>query len=157
MTTKRAVPEGPLTPFEAFKAVVHAHGVEALAKELGMKPGTLYNKADADADSHHQPTLRDVMLVTRLTSDVRVLDALDEMFGRAAFDVADMHHKSDQALLELVTKLGQEHGEFHAALHRALVQRRFTSEELCRVRAEAFDIVSALMTLVARLEGLVDA
>jgi hypothetical protein len=49
---------------------------------------TLYNKCDADDDSHHQPTLRDVVRVTRATGDPRVLDSLDRMFNRASYDVS---------------------------------------------------------------------
>jgi hypothetical protein len=143
-------------PFDAFRDACYRHGVPELAREMGYKPGTLYNKADADDDSHNQPTLRDVVLVTRLTGNMAVLDALEEMFGRAAFDVSHMAQKSDQALLELLTKLGQESGEFHGALNRALSDGRFTRHEFNQVRAEAFDMVSALMTLVARLEGIVD-
>jgi hypothetical protein len=144
------------SPFEAFRDLCYLHGVAKLAREMGTKPGTLYNKADADDDSHNQPTLRDVVLATRLTDDMRVLDALEEMFGRAAFDVSEMALKSDEALLELIACLGKESGEFHGALHQALLQRKFSPADLNRIRAEAFDMVSALMTVVSRLEGLVD-
>lgn len=157
MTRKREVPAASGdNPFDAFRDACYRFGVPELAREMGYKPGTLYNKADADDDSHNQPTLRDVMLVTRLTGDMGVLDALEEMFGRAAIDVSNMAEKSDQALLELLTKLGQESGEFHGALNRALSDGRFTRQEFGQVKAAAFDMVSALMTLVARLEGIVD-
>jgi hypothetical protein len=58
-----------------FRQLCYAHGVPALAEKMGLKPGTLYNKADSDDETHHQPTLRDVLLATRLTDDYRVLDA----------------------------------------------------------------------------------
>jgi hypothetical protein len=151
------VPLGhPADPFEAFRQLVYGFGVPELAKLMVMKPGTLYNKADADEDTHHQPTLRDVVLATRLSGDMRVLDSLDEGFGRAAFDVAHLADVSDEALLDLLAKLGRESGEFHAELQMALSNRAFTTKNMGRIRAEAFDMVSALMTLVARLEGLVD-
>jgi hypothetical protein len=156
MTRKSEAAARPQSPFEAFREVCYAFGIPELARELGMRAGTLYNKADADPDSHNQPTLRDVVLVTRLTDDYRVLDALEEMFGRAAFDVGHMDQKSDQALLDLLTRLGKETGDFHGALNRALADRRFTRDEFNQVRAEAFHMVSALMTLVGRLEGIVD-
>lgn len=143
-------------PFEAFRTLVYRHGVPELARELGQRPGTLYNKADADADSHNQPTLRDVVQVTRLTGDTRVLDALNEMFDRAAFDVAPHAQASDEALLELIARMGVESGEFHAAVLEALVAHKFTRADLQAIRAEAFDLVGALMTLVKRVEGLLD-
>lgn len=143
-------------PFEAFRRLVYLHDVKRLAPRLGMKVGTLYNKADADADSHNQPTLRDVVALTQITGDTRVLDALNEMFGRAAFDVSEFGLKSDDALLELVSTLAAENGELHTALRDGLRSKTFTAMHLHSIRAEAFDLVAAVMTLLHRLEGLVD-
>ncbi len=143
-------------PFEAFRRLVYRHDVKRLAPQMGMKAGTLYNKADADTDSHNQPTLRDVVALTQLTGDYSVLDSLNEMFGRAAFDVSPHTQVSDAALLELLTQLGIEKGDFHRALHDALTDGKFSLQELQRIRATAFDLVAALMTLVARVEGLRD-
>jgi hypothetical protein len=142
--------------FESFRELVYLAGVQELAPKMGLKPGTLYNKADSSDDSHHQPTLRDVILVTQITGDTRVLESLDEMFGRASYDCARHIETSDEALLELLTKLGAENGEFHRALSDGLKQKRFTAATLVQIRAEAFDIVSALMVLLERLQGLVD-
>ncbi|WP_367846436.1 phage regulatory CII family protein [Rhodoferax sp. WC2427] len=155
MTTKHEV--GPTAnPFRAFSDLVDKAGTADLAVQMGMRIGTLYNKADADEKSHHQPTLRDVMLATRLTGDMRVLDAMNESFGRAAFDVRPHTSDSDEALLELVCKLGAEHGEFLSVVRSALIDHNFNRHALNAIRAEAFDVVGALMTLVARLEGLLD-
>lgn len=151
------VPTGhPANPHEAFRQLCYAHGVPALAEKMGLKPGTLYNKADSDDDTHHQPTLRDVLLATRLTGDMRVLEAMNGAFGRAAFDVSHQGEKSDEALLELLTNFGAETGDFHRVLRQALLDGRFHAMELVEIRAEALDVVAALMTLVHRLEGLVD-
>lgn len=145
--------------YEAFRELVYmggARGVEDAAAFLGIRTGTLYNKADASDDSHAQPTIKDLVQLTHYRGDLRAVDALNEMFGRACFDTAKFETTSDEALLELLCRLGSEHGEFHAELNSALTSGRFTTERLASVRAEAFDVVSALMTLVARLEGLVD-
>lgn len=143
-------------PFQAFRDVCYLYGVDDLADALGMKRGTLYNKADADVDSHNQPTLRDVINVTRVTLDHRVLESLDRMFDRAGFDVKPLSVCSDEALLELLCNVGKEKGELCTAVHRALKAERFTPEHLQRIRAEAFDVVAELMAFLQRLEGLVD-
>ena len=156
MQFKNVPPGHPANPFEAFRQLVYTCGVVELAQQMGIKPGTLYNKADADEETHHQPTLRDVLLATRLTGDYRVLDSLNEQFGRAAFDVTPHKQLSDEALLELFLNLGKEVGEFHSVARSALMDRNFNVRSLNVIRAEAFDMVSALMTLVARLEGLLD-
>ena len=154
----KSVPKGhPANPFEAFRQLAYSFGVVELATQMGLKPGTLYNKADADEDTHHQPTLRDVLLATRLTQDMRVVDSINEAFNRAAFDVGTCAEKSDDALLELFTDYGAESGEFCTALRDGLRHRKFSAEDFVLIKSEALDVVSSLMTLVYRLEGLVDA
>jgi hypothetical protein len=151
------VPHGhPANPFEAFRQLVYTAGVEKLAPAMGLKPGTLYNKADADEDTHHQPSLRDVVLATRATQDMRVVDSLNEMFGRAAFDISHDQDRSDEALLDLLLNFGSETGDFNRVLRDALLRKRFLVDDVMLCRAEALDVISALMTLVHRLEGLVD-
>jgi hypothetical protein len=156
MNLKR-VPTGPAkNPFEAFRKLVYSTKPEELAALMGCKLGTLYNKADADEGTHHQPTLRDVISATQATGDFQVLDALNEMFGRASFDAGKFCTFSDEALLDLFTTYGAEGGEFCQAVNKALKQRMFTADDFVHIRSEAYDVVAALMTLVTRLEGLVD-
>lgn len=151
-TSNPAVPE---SPFEAFRLVVYTAGAEHLANRLGMNRGTLYNKADADVESHHQPTLRDVIAVTRETGDMRILESLDRLFGRAGYEVTP-GPVSDAALMELLCKVGSESGAMHQALVVGLADGDFTLRDLQLVRGEAFDLISAVLNFVQRLEGLVD-
>lgn len=156
MSNKRAARSLGPNVFEAFRQLVYSIGVESLAPLMGLRAGTLYNKADAGDDSHNQPSLRDVVVLTQISGDMRILDSLEAMFGRAAYDCTQHVATSDAALLELLTALGAETGEFHKALSEGLQQKRFTKETMRGIRLEAFDIVSALMTLLNRLEGYVD-
>lgn len=157
MTRKHAIKDTAApNPFDAFKLAVYRFGVVELAAELGYRPGTLYNKADADADSHAQPTLRDVVLVTRLTGDTSILDSLDRMFDRAAYDVTPNLPASDEALLELLCKVGSEQGDLFTAIHLALQNERFDKASLEKVRAEAHQLITAVLAFVQRLEGLCD-
>lgn len=143
--------------FEAFREAVMLSGdVPALAARMGYRAGTLYNKAEAGDDTHNQPTLRDVVLVTEITGDMRVVDALAETFGRATFDTTGRAEASDEELLTLLADMGAETGQFHSALAQGLRDRRFTAQVLRAIRGEAMDIVSALMTLLHRLEDYVD-
>ena len=52
--------------------------------------------------------------------------------------------------------MGGENGEMHKALSTALADSQFTRADLRLVRAEAYDLVTAVLNLVQRLEGLVD-
>lgn len=146
----------PTSPYEAFRQVVMRYGVPELAALLLLKPGTLYNKCDSDAETHAQPTLRDVIEVTRHTGDMLILDSLDRLFDRAAYPAAPPSVCSDEALLELLLKVGSDHGDLCAAVHKALADERFSRAELAHVRGEAFDLISQVLGFVQRLEGLVD-
>lgn len=160
MSRKAAVPISPafvpLSPQAAFRAVVHAYGVEAMANALLMVEGTLHNKCNADEDSHHKPTMQDVVNVTRVSGDHRVLESLDRMFNRAGYDL-NAGPVSDEALLELLCRVGGESGAMHHALHTSLEDGKFTLDDLHLVRGEAFDLINAVLNFVQRLEGLVDA
>lgn len=148
-------PAVPESPFEAFRLVVYTAGAERLANRLGMNRGTLYNKADADVESHHQPNLRDVIAVTRETGDMRILESLDRMFGRAGYDITP-GPVSDEALLELLCRVSSEGGAMHQALLKGLADKTFCRDDLRAVRAEAYDVINAVLNFVQRLEGLVD-
>ena len=156
MKFKPVKPGRTSNPFEAFRQLVYLAGVPELAQQMGTKPGTLYNKADADEDTHHQPTLKDVVLSTRLTGDMRVLDALNAMFGRAAYDITHFEDRSDEDLMELLTTVGVENGELHQALRAGLRNPRFGAQDFVLIESEAMDVVGAVLTLVHRVRGLID-
>ena len=147
-----AVPE---SPFEAFRVVAYTHGVERLANRLGMNRGTLYNKCDADVESHHQPTLRDVIAITRETQDMRILESMNRLFDRATIDLRP-GPVSDEAVLELLLRVSSEKGQMAQALRNGYADTRFCRDDYQAVRAEAFDLINAVLDFVQRLEGLVD-
>lgn len=146
----------PVNPYEAFRLVAYGYGVKELAERMGMSPGVLWNKADASVESHAQPTLRDVIAVTRETGDMRILESLNRLFYRGSYDLTPLP-PSDAALLELLAKVGSEQGAMCTALQKGLADRQFTPEDFAAVRAEAFDVINAVLAFVQRLEGLVDA
>lgn len=153
MNTNPAVT--PECPYQAFRDVARAYGIPALAKATGMKQGTLYNKADADPEGHNQPTLRDVISVTQITGNMLILDSLDRMFGRVAYELPSVD-VSDKALMELLCRVGSENGQMHQALLRGLEDGKFSMAEARLVRAEAYDVITAVMAFVERVDGLVD-
>lgn len=147
--------EVPVSPFDAFRAVATAYGVKDLAERLSMKPGTLWNKVDADVESHHQPTLRDVISITRETQDMRILESLNRLFDRATIDLRP-GPVSDAAVLELLLRVSSEKGQMAQALRNGYADARFCREDYQAVRGEAFDLINAVLDFVQRLEGLVD-
>lgn len=143
--------------FDAFRLAVLAQDVPELAGRMGTTPGTLYNKAEANDESHNKPTLRDVVLLTEITGDMRVVEALADTFGHVLFDVAGRADTTtDEELLTLLADMGAEHGQFHNALAVGLRSRRFTPDSYRAIRSAALDTVAALMTLTHRLQFYVD-
>lgn len=147
--------EVPVSPFDAFRAVATAYGVKDLAERLSMKPGTLWNKVDADVESHNQPTLRDVIAITRETQDMRILESLNRLFDRATIDLRP-GPVSDEAVLELLLRVSSEKGQMAQALRNGYADARFCRADYQAVRGEAFDLINAVLDFVQRLEGLVD-
>jgi len=149
----------PITDvFQAFNRVVHDYpdGVEALASRMTVSPGTLYNKANLNESSHHKPTLGDAVLATLATGDHRILHAFAHTVGEVCFPLPDLSRVSDSALLELITKIGVEGGDFHRAINEGMADRRYRRHEHEAVKAEAHQFIAAICEAVARLEGLID-
>lgn len=145
----------PVNPYEAFRLVAYTFGVKELAERLGMTPGVLYNKADASVESLAQPTLRDLIAVTRETGDMRVLESLNRLFGRASVELTHAP-ACDVALLELLMAVGIEKGQMCEALRLGLEDTRFTRKEFEAVKSEGLDLVNAVLAFLARAEGLID-
>jgi hypothetical protein len=149
---KGVVPEDP---YEAFRLVVKDADVGDVARVLGIPRGTLLNKASASLLSRAQPTLRDLIAVGQYSGDHRVAESLLRMSNRASFSLAS-GPVSDIALLELLARIGCEKGQMYQALLSGYADRRFCREDFAVVRAEAFDVITAVLNFIVRAEGLID-
>ena len=151
--------ERPITDvFQAFHRVVHDYpkGVEKLASQVAIAPGTLYNKANLNESSHHKPTLGDAVLVSLATHDHRILHAFAATLGEVCFPLPDFSKVSDAALLELINTVGAEGGDFHRSINQGMADRLYRRAEHARVKAAAHEFIAAICEAVARLEGLID-
>lgn len=146
----------PLSPQVAFREVVERYGYAEMAAAIVMTKGTLQNKCNTDEDSHHKPTLKDVVDVTRVSNDTSVIVSLARMFGLATYELVP-GLGSDEALLELLCKVNSENGAMHAALHKGYSDGKFSMDDFRAVRGEAYDVICAVLDFVQRLEGNVDA
>jgi hypothetical protein len=144
--------------FDAFRRVVHDYpkGVEKLASRMAMSPGVLYNKANNNESAHHKPTLGDAVLASLATNDHRILHAFAATVGEVCFPLPDLSQVSDTALLDLVTAIGAEGGDFYRAINDGMSDRRYLRAEHARVKAEAHQFIAAICEALARLEGLID-
>lgn len=151
-TMKGEVPEDP---YEAFRSVVMDADVGDVAQVLGIPRGSLLNKVGGSLSSRAQPTLRDLIVVGKYTGDYRVAESLLRSFNRASFSLAS-GSVSDLALLELLARIGSENGQMYQALLNGYADRKFCRDDFEAVRAEAFDVITAVLNFVVRAEGLID-
>jgi len=143
---------------EAFRAVVHDFDVPKLSAMMGISAGVLYNKANATDSTHNKPTLAEGVLVTLLTGDKRILHAFAATVGEVCFPLPDLSHVSDAALVEHLTRINMEGGDFFRAIHEALAgDGKFDQGEYKKIRNEAFEFIAAIAEGMERIRGMVDA
>lgn len=153
----------PVDVQDAFYRVVHdfaggeasGGGVPSLARKMGMPPGTLYNKANPNESSHHKPTLADAVLASILTADRRIAHAFCHTLGGVFVDLPDLAGLTTDGLLEHLTKIGRESGEFYACLDASLrTDRQINAEEFSALEHEAEQWIAAIWEAVARLREM---
>lgn len=143
---------------EAMHVMVQEYGPQRLAGLTGQSPAVISNKANPNGKTTpHLPTLDDVLTWMLFTHDFRPLLAINQACGHVAFPLPDLSSVSDAALLEHVAKIGKEGGDFHAALSRALQDKRFRADEVTRIEEEAYQWIAAIHEACARMRGMVDA
>lgn len=128
-----------MNPQDAIHHVVHDFpgGAEALAPRIGRGAQVLRNKVTLSHDGarrSHEPTLADVSAISRVTGDLRVIEALAAENGAVVVRLPDMSGVADDALLDLLLTSSQEYGEACAALRDALADG-----EVDRVRGLVVD------------------
>lgn len=102
-----------MSPQDAIHHVVHDFpgGAEALAPRIGRGAQVLRNKVTLEGWSvcagSHEPTLADVAAITRVTGDLRVLDALAAEVGAVVLRLPVIESLGDAALLRAIDQGAQ--------------------------------------------------
>lgn len=151
-----------MSPQDAFHHVCHDYpgSIEALAPRIGRGAAVLRNKATLDhgmtgVRRSHEPTLADVSSITRVTGDLRVLDALAAEIGAVVVRLPDVPGCGDDALLDLVLGCNREFGEVCAEIRASLADGEISPVEYDRINRETLESVRAQLELLDRLRGLV--
>lgn len=142
----------------AIHQMVHGYGPERLALHTGQSPRVISNKANPNGETTpHLATVADLLLWMKFARDFRPLLEMCRECSFIAFPMPDLSQVSDAALLEHLARIGQEGGEFHAALGHALQDRKLAASEVAKIEAEAHEWIAAIAEGVARIKGMVDA
>lgn len=142
---------------EAFYRVVHDYpeGVEALANKMGIPPGTLYNKANANETSRHKPTLADAVVATVISGDKRILHAFAATVGEVCYSLPDMSDLTTTALISHITRCEAEGGDFYRAIHQAFENDgQINGGDYEKIKSEAYEWIASILEGLARMKEM---
>lgn len=142
---------------DAVYRLVKAYGADRLSAKTGTPAGTIHNKANPHDTGHHKPTLSDVLIWTQITHDYQVVEALCRALDGVFVPLHSRQYASDVELLELVLQRDRQQAEFADALLAGLSDGTISDDDFQACRKEGFDVITAWLELLGRLEGMVDA
>lgn len=145
----------PADVSDAVYQFVKRHGAEWLSSKTGTPAGTIYNKANPNDSSHHKPTLQDVLVWTQLAGDYSMVQALCRALDGVFVALHTQQHASDMELLDLILTRDIRHGQFADELATAISDGRVSSAEFVGLRNRAMDVVTSMLELLGRLEGMI--
>lgn len=128
-------------------------GAVALAPRVGMRAGTLSNKADPAMESH-QLTLRESIPIQQIAQNFSILYAYAAVLDHCAVELGDFNQTSDVEMLDLYCEYHARIGTGAQALRNALQDRRITFIEARNVKCALLEQIRAGMELQARVEAL---
>lgn len=139
---------------DAVYQLVRKFGAERLSEKTGTPAGTIYNKANPHDTGHHKPTLSDILIWTQIAGDYRVVQALCRALGGVFVALHTQALCSDVELLNLLAKRDIEQGEFAEILIDALDDGEISPEDFARIKTAGWDVITAWLELLSRLEGI---
>jgi hypothetical protein len=134
---------------DAFFRIVHAYpgGVAALAPRMGKNPNTLQHEANPN-DPTHKPKLADAELVTGLTGDPQIAQAMALACGHICLPVAAGRRGE---LAAEIAAVGKEFGDVMQATLKALEDGKVTHRELGEFDKQFQEHLSAVIRLRGEL------
>lgn len=147
---------------ETARAAVYAwvdpitrdHGVEAVAARMGMPAGTLYNKLNLHEENYNKLSVRDLIQICTITGAVAIVQSFCRSFGCVCFPVPNLSGVTDEALLELITNIGAEGGDFYRAVNAALARKHCAAKDIAIVHKEGMEFIGAIAEAMERTKGL---
>jgi len=130
-------------------------GAVKLAIRMGQNPGTFLNRVNPEQETH-KLWLGDAMLMQVVSGDHRILHAMAAALNEVCYPIPDLTDVSDQALIELICKIGTEGGHFYQVINAGLSEAKFTRAQFAEIRKEGLEYMAAIAETMARIEGLID-
>lgn len=142
------------TAHEYRDPITGLRGVAALAVRLNIKEGSAQNKINPTC-AEHVVNLTEFQQILLHTHDMRPLHALCAKFKHSAVPLDMSDDVSDAALIELLSDVDIQKGEFMQALKKALADGQVHQDEYDRLLQEGMDVIRALLETFARLKHMI--
>ena len=136
-----------------FDTVRDNGGPIRLGPKLGLSPKILSNKANPRQRAN-QLSLQEALHLQLVTGDHRILAAMAQTLGYVLVPM-DMPPPSDVELLTLYAQWQDQAGKVHHAIAEAFEDRRVTAPEQVEIERRFHAAVSAGLTYIHRMGGLV--
>ena len=142
---------------DAAYAVAHDYpgGTESLAPRLGMSGAVLRNKVNPNNTTHHL-TLAEAVRMSQITGDARIAEAIANELGFTLVHTPRVEDCSDAAIVEMMGKAWQTHGDVGKEICKTLEDGRVVLKEVERVESKIFEHAQVLFNLSARLRGMAE-
>jgi hypothetical protein len=124
--------------------------IKALASDLSIAQGTLYNKCSPGMTSHCV-NLQEALEIMRLSRDFSILEVLCRKTHHACVLNATFRHVSDMVLFDAWTACDMEHGKTVTLIREALADKRIDDMEFRKIRSEMFIDFARELELLDRL------
>lgn len=145
-----------MTPRLAAHATIHDYpgGSLSLAPMMDVSASFLRSAVNPHNTDHSLSIERACRLMS-ITNDPRILAAMADEIGYSIIKLPDFTI-SDAAILESYTAMLAELGEFSGAFNQSLADNRINKKEFEHMRDEMNQAIAAALSLISRIEQLVE-
>lgn len=139
---------------EAIYDLIHNFkgGAPALAPLVGIRPGTLMNKANPDQD--HQLTVREGVVIQQAQRKYHLLHAESLLLNHVAIPLGGYSDTSDIELLNTYAWLHEQIGALATTIRCALDDNIIIPSELRHIKKHGRAVVRAMLEMERRMEAL---
>jgi hypothetical protein len=130
--------------------------VPALAARMGKNQTVLQHKLNPNCSTHGINADEIEHLVDFSGSNLEVAEYFAGKVGAVVVKLADLPTVGDMELLDEFLGVLRELGELSAEFQHSWADGRITPQEFTRIRKEANDVQAQIITLLARIESLVE-
>jgi len=126
--------------------------IKALCDELNKAESTLRN--ELTQQEGYKLGLRTSIQIMKKTGDLTALDRIEGLFNRVAFSLPEPEPKNMATVMELVSSISKEFGEYVQEHAKVILDGKVDPDEAVRVGKELTDLLEAVLQARAYFKTL---